>query len=78
MMRTSSRAWSISRLISGPALSSVAEEGLEAGQAGALVGKAEAQELVEDFAGVVAEPGDHLRADAVAAEDRGIELEDRL
>ena len=37
MMRTSSRVWSISRLISGPALSSVARKDFEPGQAGALL-----------------------------------------
>ncbi len=46
------------------------QEGLQPRQAGALLGQAEAQELVEDVAGLVAEPRDHLLAHAVAAEHR--------
>ncbi len=60
MMRTSSRVWSISRLISRAADCSVARKGLEAGQAGLLLRQREIQELVENVAGLLAEPGDHF------------------
>ena len=45
-------------------MSSVGQKGLQTGQPSPLLGQAEAQELVEDVAGVLAEPGDHRRADA--------------
>ena len=53
------------------------EEGAEARQAGALLGQAEIHEFIEDLAGFRSEPGDHLRAHAVARQTIGIEFEDR-
>ena len=56
-------------------MSSVGQKGLQTGQPDPLLGQAEAQELVENVAGVLAEAGDHRGADAIAAQDAGVELE---
>ena len=78
MMRTSSRPWSISRLISGAGAFERRQEGFEARQAGAFLGEAEVRNSSRMSPASWPSRAIILRAHAVAAEHAGIELEDRL